>query len=71
MAQALINLQDTTAEIRVRGALALLMLFAALASHFGLEAILGAFLAGATMKALDRDDGGTHLLCPVKLRAVG
>lgn len=42
ISRTLLALQDTTAEIRVRGALALLMLFAAIATRFGLEAILGA-----------------------------
>ncbi len=41
------RLQDTTAQIRVRGAFLLMVVFVVLASRFGLEAILGAFLAGA------------------------
>ncbi|MCW2526642.1 MAG: sodium:proton antiporter, partial [Pseudonocardiales bacterium] len=67
----LLGLQETTAEIRVRGAFALLMLFSALATKFGLEAILGAFLAGATMKLVDRDEHMTHGLFKIKLQAVG
>jgi Kef-type K+ transport system membrane component KefB len=50
---------------------ALLLVLAAVATAFGLEAILGAFVAGATLKLLDRDEGMTHSLLPVKLRAVG
>lgn len=65
------KLQDTTAEIRVRGAFLLLMVFIVLASKFGLEAILGAFLAGATLKLLDRDDAMTHTFFRGKLEAVG
>jgi len=71
VSQTLLRLQETTAEIRVRGAFFLLMLFAALASRFGLEAILGAFLAGATLKVLDRDQMMTHTLLYTKLKAVG
>jgi Kef-type K+ transport system membrane component KefB len=71
LTHALLALQETTAEIRVRGALALLMLFASLATRFGLEAILGAFLAGATLKILDRDEAATHTLFHLKLRAIG
>jgi Kef-type K+ transport system membrane component KefB len=71
LTETLLRLQDTTAEIRVRGAFALLMLFAALATRFGLEAILGAFLAGATLKLIDRDEQMTHVLFRVKLQAVG
>ena len=44
---ALLRLQDTTAEVRVRGAFLLLAVFVVLAERLGLEAILGAFLAGA------------------------
>jgi Kef-type K+ transport system membrane component KefB len=69
--RTLLLLQDTTAEIRVRAAVALLLTFAALASSFGLEAILGAFLAGATVSLLDHDRGRTHELFRPKLQAVG
>jgi Kef-type K+ transport system membrane component KefB len=67
----LVKLQDTTAEIRVRCAFLLLALFVVLASKFGLEAILGAFLAGATLKLVDRDRGMTHAFFHAKLQAVG
>ena len=42
--------------------------FVFLASKFGLEAILGAFLAGATLKLVDRDEGMTHAFFHAKLR---
>ena len=71
VSQLLVKLQDTTAEIRVRGAFLLLALFVVLASKFGLEAILGAFLAGATLKLVDRDEGMTHAFFHKKLEAVG
>jgi Kef-type K+ transport system membrane component KefB len=71
ISSVLLGLQETTAEIRVRGAFALLMLFSALATKFGLEAILGAFLAGATLKLVDRDERMTHTLFHTKLQAVG
>ena len=71
VSQTLLRLQDTTAEIRVRGAFLLLVLFVALASSFGLEAILGAFLAGATLKLVDRDQGMTHAFFHKKLEAAG
>jgi len=67
----LVRLQDTTAEIRVRGAFLLLAFFVVLASEFGLEAILGAFLAGATLKLVDRDEGMTHAFFHRKLEATG
>lgn len=69
--RALLALQDTTAQIRVRAAVALLMSFAALAAGLGLEAILGSFLAGAAISLLDRDRALTHQQFRAKLQAVG
>jgi Kef-type K+ transport system membrane component KefB len=45
--------------------------FAALATGFRLEAILGSFLAGATISVLDRDRAMTHQQFRTKLQAVG
>jgi len=68
---ALLRLQDTTAEIRIRGSFLLLTLFVVLAKRLGLEAILGAFLAGAIVKLVDRDQTMTHPQFRQKLEAVG
>ena len=67
----LLRLQDTTAQIRVRGAFLLLVAFVALAERLGLEVILGAFLAGAVLSLVDRDRGMTHPAFRAKLEAVG
>src|SRR4051812_14445441 len=67
----LLRLQDTTAQIRVRGAMVLLVAFAALAQSLGLEAILGAFAAGAVLTLLDQDQAMTHPLLRGKLEAIG
>jgi Kef-type K+ transport system membrane component KefB len=69
--QDLIRLQDTTAQIRVRGAVVLLVGFAAIAEGLGLETILGAFMAGAILSLLDRDEQMTHPEFRRKLEAVG
>jgi Kef-type K+ transport system membrane component KefB len=66
----LVRLQDTTAEIRVRIAVALLVGFVALAANAGLETILGAFVAGALLGAVDRE-GTSHPHFRLKLDAVG
>jgi len=66
----LLRLQDSTAEIRVRMSILLLVGFVALAMRFGLEAILGAFLAGALVSAIDRDSA-SHPHFRVKLDAIG
>jgi Kef-type K+ transport system membrane component KefB len=70
LGEVLVRLQDTTAEIRVRGAAVLLVGFVVLAERFGLESILGAFLAGAVIGLLDRDDS-SHPQFRVKLDAIG
>jgi len=67
----LIRLQDTTSQIRVRGAVVLLVGFAAIADSLGLETILGAFMAGAILSLLDRDEAMTHPAFRRKLEAVG
>jgi len=66
----LVKLQDTTAEIRVRFAVVLLVAFVAMASTLGLETILGAFLAGAILSMVDRDTM-THPNFHLKLEAIG
>jgi Kef-type K+ transport system membrane component KefB len=67
----LIRLQDTTAQIRVRGAMVLLIGFAALAETLGLEVILGAFAAGAIVSLADADRVMTHPDFRRKLEAIG
>lgn len=67
----LTRLQDTTAQIRVRFAVVLFIAFATLAARFGLETILGAFVAGAMLKVVDRDAAVVHPLTTVKLEAIG
>jgi Kef-type K+ transport system membrane component KefB len=66
----LVRLQDTTAEIRVRLAIVLLVGFVALAEHLGLEVILGAFMAGAILNLVDKDSM-SHPNFRLKLEAIG
>lgn len=66
----LARLQDTTAQIRVRAAVVLLVAFVALAEQFGLESILGAFMAGAVVGLVDKDSA-SHPNFRVKLEAIG
>ena len=70
VSDVIIRLQDTTAEIRVRAAMLLMVALAVLAEHIGLESILGAFLAGAAVAAIDKDSS-THPQFRTKLDAVG
>lgn len=65
------RLADTSAQIRVRLTVLLVAGLALAAQQLGFEAILGAFLAGLLVRALDPDPGRTHPQYPVKLDAVG
>jgi Kef-type K+ transport system membrane component KefB len=67
----LLRLQDTTAQIRVRGAMVLLVAFAAIAQNLGLEVILGTFAAGAVLAVADGDRVMTHPAFRRKLEAMG
>jgi Kef-type K+ transport system membrane component KefB len=71
LSATLARLQDTTAQIRVRAAFVLLVGFTVAAERFGAEAILGAFLAGAIIKLVDRDQAMTHPQFRLKLEAAG
>jgi len=68
---ALLRLQDTTAQIRVRGAVLMLIGVVALAERFGLETILGAFMAGVILRLVDQDRMMTHPNFRVKLEGIG
>lgn len=63
------RLSSATSQIRVRGSLALLVVFVALAAELGLELILGAFMAGAVVSALTTGTARHEL--GEKLDAVG
>ena len=62
------ELSHATAQIRVRGSLALLVIFVVLAESLGVELILGAFLAGVLVSILGRT---TDSALPTKLDAIG
>jgi Kef-type K+ transport system membrane component KefB len=51
---ALLRLDETTSQLRVRSAFILLLLFAALVHGFGLDAVLGAFVAGIVLSQANR-----------------
>lgn len=64
-------LRGTTAQIRIRFAMVLLIAFVALAQGLGFEAILGAFLAGAALRLIDIDAHTVHPHTELKLDAIG
>ena len=70
LSRVLVRLQDTTAQVRVRGAVLFLIGFVGLAERFGLQAILGAFMAGVVLRIVDRDTA-THPHFRLKLEGIG
>lgn len=70
LGDVLVRLQDTTAEVRVRAAVVVFVGFVALAARFGIETILGAFVAGAVVATVDRD-AASHPHFRTKLEALG
>jgi Kef-type K+ transport system membrane component KefB len=71
VARQMDRLENSSSMLRVRAAIAILFLFAALANHLALEAILGTFVAGALVRVLDRGNliVGEHLRD--RLEAIG
>lgn len=63
------RLSEAPTEVRIRGSFALLLAFVAVAGEFGLEVILGAFVAGAIVSSLAV--GREHPLYHVKIDAIG
>ncbi len=71
LSSAVTRLADTSAQIRVRLTVLLVAGLALAAQALGFEAVLGAFLAGMLVRALDPDPETTHPHYAIKLEAVG
>jgi Kef-type K+ transport system membrane component KefB len=67
----LMNLEETSAQLGVRVAVALLAVFFVLSTTLGLEAILGAFVAGALLRIVDPDRHLIHDRFRSKVEAIG
>jgi Kef-type K+ transport system membrane component KefB len=65
------RLADTSAQIRIRLSVLLVVGLGALATHLGFEAILGAYIAGAILGLVDADAEQKHPLFHPKLDALG
>ncbi len=71
MAAVLNALDDTASQLRVRGALVMLLVFAGLAHRFGVDSLLGAFIAGVVLRLADRDERPNWDVFQAKLDAIG
>jgi len=65
------RLADTSAQIRIRLSVLLVVGLGALATHLGFEAILGAFIAGGILRLVDADAEHKHPLFYPKLEGIG
>jgi Kef-type K+ transport system membrane component KefB len=65
------RLADTSAQVRIRLSMLLVVGLGALATHLGFGAILGAYIAGAILGLVDADAEHKHPLFHPKLDAIG
>lgn len=68
---ALERLAEGSSQLTVRALLVVFLVFLALASRLGLETILGAFVAGALLRFLDRDGHLENPSLKAKVDAIG
>jgi len=71
MKRILSALDDTASQLRVRGAFVILLIFAGLSHGFGVDSLLGAFVAGVVLRLADRDDRPQIEIFQAKLDAIG
>jgi Kef-type K+ transport system membrane component KefB len=69
--QVVSTLADTSAQLRVRLSMLLVVGLSALALHLGFEAILGAFFAGGVLRLVDPHAEQTHPQFHVKIEGLG
>jgi Kef-type K+ transport system membrane component KefB len=69
--RVLLATDQSTSQLRVRGAFVILLGFTAIAHEFGVDALLGAFVAGIVLNVADRDDRPDRARYQGKLRAIG
>ncbi len=67
----LLATDQSTSQLRVRGAFVILLAFAAIAHEFGVDALLGAFVGGVVLNIADSDDRPTQERYHGKLNAIG
>lgn len=68
---AVMNLADTSAQVRIRLTMVLVVGLSAISLHLGFEAILGAFVAGAVLRLVDPAAERAHPQFHVKLEGLG
>lgn len=69
--RALLATDQSSSQLRMRGAFVVLLTFAALAHEFGVDALLGAFVGGVVLNVADNDDRPNRERYEGKLNAIG
>ncbi|MER7814650.1 cation:proton antiporter [Streptomyces sp. NPDC096153] len=71
VSRTVVTMADTSAQLRIRLTMVLIVGLSAIALHLGFEAILGAFVAGVVLRLVDPDADRTHPQFHVKLEGLG
>jgi Kef-type K+ transport system membrane component KefB/endonuclease/exonuclease/phosphatase family metal-dependent hydrolase len=71
LSRTVLRLENTSAQLGIRVAIALLLIFVALSGRLGLETVLGAFVAGALLRVVDPEARITHEQFMSKVQAIG
>ncbi len=69
--KALLATDQSTSQLRIRGAFVILLIFGAATHEFGVDTLLGAFIAGIVLRVADSDDRPTQERYRGKLLAIG
>jgi Kef-type K+ transport system membrane component KefB len=69
--RTLLATDQNTSQLRVRGAFLILLIFGAATHEFGVDTLLGAFVAGIVLRVADTDDRPTQERYRGKLLAIG
>ncbi len=65
------RLEDSSAQIRVRGVFLVIAVFVVLGNRLGIQVVLGVFLAGVMVGMIDRDQSMNHPHFRLKLDGIG
>jgi len=71
VSRSVLRLENTSAQLGVRVAVALMPVFVAYSGDIGVETVLGAFVAGALLRVVDPEARLTHEEFMGKVRAIG
>lgn len=71
VSRTVLRLENTSAQLSIRLAMVLLLVFVAFSGRIGVETVLGAFVAGALLRVVDPQARLTHEVFMGKVQAIG